>query len=101
MNNFKDFGIAIESKTFVGDKIKIKKVLNLEISVYDYLISDSKFKDKSIDGKCLKLQICLGDTKHIVFTGSKYLQECIEKVPKDKYPFKTIIIENNERYEFS
>ena len=96
MKSFKDFGIKTEDKGFVGDKIKINKILNREIAVLAYKIGDSKY-----NGKCLHLQIQLGDTKHVVFTGSKNLMESIVMVSKDDFPFKTTIVEENERFEFT
>lgn len=96
MNNFKDFGIKTEIKAFTGEKIKVKKILNTEIIVLDYKIEDSKY-----DGKCLYIQIEKGDVKHVVFTASKYLMQVIELIDKEQFPFKTTIVENDERYEFT
>jgi hypothetical protein len=36
-----------------------------------------------------------------MFTGSKSLIEMIEQVPKANFPFKTIIITENDRPEFT
>lgn len=99
MNNFKDFQIPSSQKGFIGDKIKIDRILNREITVLDYKIEKSKFENGS--GKRLCLQIAIGQTKHIVFTGSTGLMEQIEKVPKDKMPFVTTIVRENERFEFT
>jgi len=96
MKNFKDLGIKNESKGFTGDKIKINKVLNREISVHEFKIVDSKY-----NGKCLHLQIQIGETRHVVFTGSNNLMEMINQVDKGDFPFKTTIIEENERFYFS
>lgn len=38
---------------------------------------------------------------HVLFNGSIYLMEMIEKVEKDKFPFTTTIVEENKRYEFT
>ena len=100
MNEFKDFGIKTTSKSFVGDKIKMSKILNKKIAVIDFKMSDSKYTDKG-NGKCLQLQIEVSETKHVVFTGSAFLMETIEKIPKEKFPFTTTIVEENERYEFT
>lgn len=97
MKNFKDFGIKSESQGFTGDKIKIMKIINKEITVHAYKIEDSKYSG----GKCLHMQISIGDTKHVVFIGSKRLMEVIERVPKDGFPFITTITKDNERYEFT
>ena len=100
MNNFKEFGIEPQIKSFEGDKIPIRKILNKQIVVEDFKYSDSKFKDKG-NGKLLTLQIIVDNTKRVVFTGSTNLIEMIGQVPKDKIPFTTIIVEENGRYEFT
>lgn len=100
MNEFKDFGIKTTVKSFVGDKIKMSKILNKRVTVIDFKKGDSKYTDKG-NGKCLQLQIDVAGTKHVVFTGSTFLMETIEQVPKEKFPFTTTIVEENERYEFT
>ena len=97
MNRFRDLGITHEVRGFVGDKIKMDRILNREIIVHDYKIENSKHNN----GKCLHLQISIGQTKHVVFTGSVSLMEILEKVPQDKFPFITQIIKENERLLFS
>lgn len=99
MHQFKDFGIKSKPQTFIGDKIKMNKVLNREIVVHDYRIEDSKYGTGG--NKCLYLQIEINDTKHVMFTGSKSLIEMIEQVPKSSFPFKTTIITENDRPEFT
>jgi hypothetical protein len=99
MHQFKDFGIKPKLQSFVGDKIKLSKVLNREVTIHDFRIEDSKYG--SGNSKCLYLQIELNDTKHVMFTGSKSLIEMIEQVPKSNFPFKTTIITENERPEFT
>lgn len=96
MKSFKEFGIKSELHNFTGDKIKMSRILNREIVVYDYKIEDSKYKDK-----CLYMQIELEERRHVVFTGSKTLIDMISRVPNGEFPFKTIIKEENERYEFT
>ena len=41
MKSFKEFNIKPTKKQFVGDKIKIMKVLNTEITVVSYKIEKS------------------------------------------------------------
>lgn len=96
MKTFKDLNIQVEVHHFTGDKIKISKVLNREITVFAYKIEDSKFTDK-----CLHLQIEMNGTKHVLFTGSTYLMIAIQKTVPGDFPFKTTIVENDERYEFT
>lgn len=98
MKRFSDLGIQTETQTFIGDKVKVKNILNKEITVHNYKIEESKFKDK---GKCLHLQIKIGDEMRVAFTGSKGLISVIEKVSLDDLPFTTTIVSNNERFEFT
>ena len=53
MKRFSDF--ATEPNAVTGDKIKIEDILDQEIEVTGYKISDSKFAKKSTD-KVLTLQ---------------------------------------------
>lgn len=96
MKTFKELGIQTETKSFIGDKIKIDRILNREIAVFDYKIEDSKYTDK-----CLFLQIELNGNKHVVFTGSKVLIDTIQKIPREAFPFKTTIVRENEHFEFT
>lgn len=98
MNTFKDFNIQPVLNAFVGDKIKIDRVINVPIIVYDFKIEASTVREGT---KRLTLQIEKNQTKHIIFTGSKILQQQIEKIPKDKFPFTATIIKDNEYFEFT
>ncbi len=100
MRKFNEFKITSESKSFTGDKIKISKILNKEIIVYDFKIVTSKYLDKG-NGKCMYLQIEMNGVKHVVFTGSVSLADAITQVPEGGLPFSTIIIEDNDRYLFT
>jgi hypothetical protein len=99
MKQFKDFGIKPALQSMVGDKIKIERIINREITVWDYRIENSKYGNGN--SKCLYLQISINQTKHVVFTGSTVLIELIEQVPKNEFPFETIIVKENERFEFT
>lgn len=97
MKKFSQFDIKISQKGFIGDKIKIQKILNREIVVHHYIIDDSKhFK-----GKCLQVQISIKDEMHVLFTGSNGLIEGIRQVPDDAFPFETTIICKEDRYLFT
>lgn len=99
MKRFSELGISA-GNNFVGDKLKIDRVLNREITVLKHKIESSKFpKNKS--GKCLHLQIEIGGTKNVVFTGSDVLIGQIEQVPEDAFPFITTIIKSGDHFEFS
>jgi len=101
MNSFKDFGIKPTMKKFVGDKIKISKIINKEIIVLDHKIEDSKIYKERGSGKCLCLQISISNEKHVVFTGSTGLIDAIKQIPDNGFPFTTTIIKENERFEFN
>lgn len=100
MNNFKQFNIKPESKSFEGDKIRIERVVNKEIVVEAFKIEESKYKDRG-NGKCLYLQVHVDNAKRVLFTGSVTMQEMINKVKKDDFPFTTTIIKQEGRYMFT
>lgn len=98
MYDFKSMGITNTQENLVGDKIKAERVLNKEIIVEKYRIEDSKHFTGE---KCLHLQVLKGEDRHVIFTSSASLIDMIERVPKDKFPFKTTIIKPDGRYLFS
>lgn len=100
MTDFKDLGIKPTIKNFVGDKIKMSRILNKPIKVLDFKEDVSKYPEKG-NGKCLHLQIEVDGTMHIVFTGSTVLMDMIKQVPKEKFPVNTTIVEENESYQFT
>lgn len=97
MKRFSDLGIKVQTTAFVGDKLKVSKILNRQIVVHDYKIEKSKHND----GDCLYLQIELNQTKYVVFTGSTNMMKQIKQVPKNAFPFETIIVQEDERFEFT
>ncbi len=98
MNQFKDFGINVESP-FCGEKIKVSKILNKLVVVKDYKINESKF-EKSNNDKCLCLQIDVEGENRILFSGSKILINQIQRVDRSMLPFTTMIVKENEHFEF-
>jgi Tat protein secretion system quality control protein TatD with DNase activity len=103
MNEFSQFNIKTPERAFEGDKIKISKILNREVVVHQYKIEDSKVKsflDKG-SGKCLHLQISFNNEKHVVFTSGRALMDVIQQIPRDKFPFTTTIVEDNDMYKFT
>lgn len=99
MKKFSDFGIKPATNSFVGDKIKIERIMNKEIVVVDFKIQDSKY-DKG-NGKRLDMQITVDGASRVVFTGSSVLMDLIQRVPKEHFPFVTTIVRENERFEFT
>lgn len=95
---FKDFGIEPKQQLFTGDKIKIDRLLNVNITVLAYKIEPSKQKKGT---NMMTIQIEKNNEKHVVFTGSVTLMDMIQQVPKDGFPFETTIIKESERLKFT
>lgn len=100
MKKFSELGIKVKRDRFVGDKIKMFKILNQEIVVHDFRIKNSKYDNANSD-KCLHLQIEVNGQKHVLFTGSKVLAETIEQVPREAFPFETKITQEGETFQFN
>lgn len=100
MKRFCELGIKPLSQPFLGDKIKITKILNREIIVLNFKIEETKYPKNNKD-KCLHLQIEMDGNSHVVFTGSKILINTIEQAKIDDLPFTTTIIKNGECFMFS
>lgn len=97
MKRFSDF--ATTSAIVTGDKIKIEDILDKEIEVTGYKISDTKFQKHDGD-KLLTLQFRLDGIDRILFTGSNVLIEQITKY-ENEIPFATKIIKVNKFYTFN
>lgn len=98
MKNFGDLGIRPSQKMFIGDKIKINRLMNREIVVNCFEVRPSKYPEKGKDA--LILQIEFEGESRIVFTGSKVLIDQVLQVGTDDFPFTTTIVKNGEHYEF-
>lgn len=98
MIDFKDLGIAPVTKGFVGDKISINEVLNMEIIVERFQIGPSKFPGKE---PRLDMQIIFEGKQRVLWISSKTLADMIKLVPENKFPFKTRIVMNNKRPVFT
>jgi len=98
MFQFKDFKIEQTNDSLIGDKIKVERLLGKEIIVEKFKIEDSK---KFAGEKCLHMQILKGEDRHVIFTSALSLIDMIQRVPEDKFPFKTTIIKPNDRFVFS
>jgi hypothetical protein len=97
MKNFSEFGITTTNKGLKGEKIKIDRVLNRQVTIRGYQIVDSKFEGK---GKRLDLEIEVDKADRVIFTGSVVLMDMIAQVPKEEFPFQATIVKENDRYEF-
>ena len=103
MKNFSEMNIVININKFVGDKIKIKKIIGKEIIVHDFKLNDSKIYKNNNDSykECLCLQLEYNSEKHILFSSASTLIDAIKMINKNDFPFKTTIMEINERYMFT
>lgn len=99
MKQFKELGIIPTLQNFVGDKIKMERILNRQITVHDFKIEDSKYEKGN--GKCLYMQISIGEIKYVVFSGSSVLMSTIQQIGKEDFPFQTTIVKSNDHFEFS
>ena len=100
MKNFSQLNIQQPDKGFIGDKIKIEKLLGIETIIHKYKIEPSNYPEKG-NGMRLRLQITYKGELCITFTSAIGLQETIQQVPQDEFPFKTTIIRENERFKFT
>ncbi len=98
MKDFKEFNIKPVINVFVGDRIKMDRIINKPIIVHDYTIKDSTANEGT---EYLTLQIEKEGIKYVTWTGSKYLLQVIEQIPKNDFPFKATIVKDNDYYEFT
>lgn len=97
MKSFSDFNIEVEVGSFIGNKLKVSKILNKKIIIHGYKIEPSKhFK-----GECLQMQIEIDGQKYVCFSGSIKLKEQIRLVPLNGFPFQSTIVEENDMHLFT
>lgn len=102
MKKFSEFGIKTSQGPFDGRKIQFSEIFNVPIIVKDYKIEESKFSGKNKSDNRLQLAIIVNSENCIAFSGSDNLMEMIQKVPRDNFPFETIIKKrDNKRIEFT
>ncbi|MDR0422995.1 MAG: hypothetical protein LBH46_00200 [Rickettsiales bacterium] len=95
---FSDF--AKPYHRFEGDKVKIDNLLDKEIEILNFEITNSKFADDK-NSKCLTIQFRDSDNQiKICFSGSSILMDQLEK-HQEQIPFFTIIIKKGRCYSFS
>lgn len=96
MKQFSDF--AIESKRcFIGPKVAIEDILEKEIIVEHFSISDSNKKPGT---ECLTIQVFIDDRQQVIFTGSTFLMHSLRNLQESDFPFKAKIIRINRHFEF-
>lgn len=99
MKKFSEYNIAPKGR-FIGDKIKISKIINKEVELHDFKIVESKYDKDGTKPKCLYLQIKQDTEFSLVFSGSKNLIEMVEQIPRGDLPILTTIMKNGEQLEF-
>ena len=92
IKRFSDF--AEDDRPLAGEKVKIDSILNQEIVITGYRVTESKFKNNS--PKCLMVQFTKGEAQHVFFTGSSVLINQLEKYG-DEIPF-IATVRKIERY---
>lgn len=80
-----------------GDKKRLDEILNKEILVVDFRITNSK---KKPEGKCLQIQFVLNNQVCVAFTGSVVLIDQIQSA-RDKMPFRGTIVKIDRYYSLS
>ena len=89
---FSDF--AQSRMPMPGTKKRIGQIIDKEIMIVDFRVTDSKHRQNS---KCLQIQFVLDDEICVAFTGSVVLLDQIQ-FSKDKSPFKTKINRNDNYF---
>jgi len=91
---------ASEPKILDGAKVRLDDILNQEIEVIGYRVTDSKF-EKNKSGKCLTIQfVDAAGGRKVVFTGSDVLLQQIEKYAVE-IPFYVTIKRVDRYYLFT
>jgi hypothetical protein len=97
-NQFHSFADFSKDKLpMPGDKKHLNEVLNREILILDFRITDSK---KRQDGKCLQIQFLLDNQVYVMFTGSAVLIDQINSA-RDKLPFRSTIVKIDRYYSLT
>lgn len=98
VKSFKDLNIVVERCGLKGEKIKAEKILNVQIEVHGYQLKPSKH----YSGKqCIHLQIKYKGEDRAVFMEGRKLQEALEQMGEEHFPFTTTIVRENDTYEFT
>lgn len=80
-----------------GQKKRLDEILNQEILVTDFRITNSKKHDNA---ECLQLQFAFNGDVCVAFTGSVVLLDQI-KSAETNIPFKATIVKIDKYYSFS
>ena len=92
---FSDF--AKDKLPMPGDKKRLGEILNKEILVTDFRVTQSKQRDGE---KCLQIQFVMNSNVYVLFTGSSVLIDQIQSA-KDRIPYKTSVVKVDRYLSFS
>lgn len=98
MKTFSELGIKPVNNSYVGDKIRIDKLIDKPIVVEKFKIQASKFEKGH--GKCLYMRIKLNEEEHVVFSSSVGLMDILTMIKESDFPFQATITKNNGRLIF-
>src|SRR5690606_6615060 len=90
MKTFSELGVEPKHR-LSGEKMRIKHVLNKQITITAFSIDQSKFPTEG-NGKRLTIQFVLDDEEYVIFTSSVVIEDQITKVNKDDFPFMATIV---------
>lgn len=79
MHKFSDFA---DEKPLDGDKMKLEEILNCEVIIKEYKVTNSKYNKN----KLLTIQVEINEANRVIFTGSEVLLNQLEKY-KTNLPF--------------
>ena len=97
-HQFSTLNIKPVVNDYVGEKIQMRRLVKEEITVIAYHMRDSK---KEPGTQYAAVQIKLGQELRVVFISSNPLISQLDQVPKNKFPFTTVIRNDNNHYEFT
>ena len=95
MQRFSDF--ASPSRILDGEKIRIDRALNRELTILAYRLDKSKFNDKTRRGLCMTIQVEIEGERRVIFTASEVLIDQLEE-HKERLPFLATIQKIDGRF---
>jgi len=95
-NEVKRFSDFAKETILDGTKIRIDDMLNKEVMILAYRVTDSKHSDRD----CLTIQLQYDNQHHVIFTGSAVLADQIKKY-ESELPFMATIRKINKYYSLT
>ncbi len=99
MKKFSEF--SQEQTPLEGEKMKLDEVINQDVIVVSFKISNSKFSENKT-GKYVTIQVKIKEEENpkVIFTGSEVLANQCHKY-QENMPFRTVIKKINKYYTFT